>query len=62
MYVIDPHFREQFEIARPTPSYKGLLAAIPEVVVLTETQCIQLVHLLCHELGECFKQVGGTAQ
>lgn len=56
MYVIDPHFREQFEIARPTPSYQGLLASIPDVVVLTEGQCIQLVQLLCHELGECFKQ------
>lgn len=56
MYVIDPHFREQFEIARPTPSYQGLLASIPDVVVLTEDQCIKLVQLLCHELGECFKQ------
>ncbi len=55
--MVDPHFREQFEIARPTASYKGLLQAIPEVVVVPEEQISHLVQLLCHELGECFKQV-----
>ena len=62
MYVVDPHFREQFEIARPTTSYRGLLAAIPDVVVLPEEQVSHLVQMLCHELGECFKQASNPSQ
>ena len=61
LYVVDPHFKEQFEIARPTASYRGLLEAIPEVVVLPEDQVSRLVHLLCQELGECFKQVNASS-
>ncbi|KAK9817165.1 hypothetical protein WJX72_010578 [[Myrmecia] bisecta] len=45
-YIIDPKFKEQFEIAHPTKRYMRILEALPEVYVGTEERVEELVELL----------------
>jgi len=56
-YVIDPCFREQFEIANPTVQYSTVLSEVPREFVGTEERVTQLVELLSGELKKSF-QVG----
>ena len=58
MSVLQPHFREQFEISHPTPRYSGLLAMLPSVMVGTAAQLTPLVQLLCAEMSLAFEQHG----
>ena len=55
--MIDPCFREQFEIANPTKQYSTVLAEVPREFVGTEERVTQLVELLSAELKKSF-QVG----
>ena len=55
--MIDPCFREQFEIANPTAQYSTVLAEVPREFVGTEEGVTQLVELLSAELKKSF-QVG----
>jgi len=55
--VIDPCFREQFEIANPTVQYSSVLAEVPREFVGTEDRVTRLVELLSAELKKSF-QVG----
>lgn len=48
--LVDPYFREQFEIPQPTPQYAAVLRAAPEVFVGTSARLISIVHLLCAEV------------
>ena len=54
-YVIDPCFREQFEIANPTAQYSAVLAEVPREFVGTEERVTQLVELLSAELKKSFQ-------
>jgi uncharacterized protein (TIGR01615 family) len=56
-YVIDPCFREQFEIANPSVQYSSVLAEVPREFVGTEEHVTRLVELLSAELKKSF-QVG----
>ncbi|KAK9835237.1 hypothetical protein WJX81_007942 [Elliptochloris bilobata] len=45
-FLVDPKFREQFEIAHASPRYKAVLAAAPADFVGTEERIVPLVELL----------------
>lgn len=57
-YIVEPHFREQFEISQPTARYGGLLAMLPAVFVGTAAELLPLVQLLCSEMTLAFEQHG----
>jgi uncharacterized protein (TIGR01615 family) len=59
-YIIDPKFKEQFEIAHPTERYQKVLDAIPREFVGTEDRITALVEVLCGEMKEAFEQTGVT--
>mmetsp|Transcript_25717 Transcript_25717/g.76102 ORF Transcript_25717/g.76102 Transcript_25717/m.76102 type:complete len:327 (-) Transcript_25717:1208-2188(-) len=54
-FIVDAHFAEQFEIAKPSPRYVRIMNCIPEVLVLPEERCPPLVTFLCAELAVSFK-------
>ena len=60
MYIIDPAFREQFDIAHATPRYQQILAAIPATFVGTEERLVALVRALCQEIQGVFMQQNAT--
>ncbi|KAL4431017.1 hypothetical protein ABPG75_006273 [Micractinium tetrahymenae] len=57
-FIVEPHFREQFEISHPTPRYSGLLALLPAVLVASAEQITALVQLLCAEMSLAFEHHG----
>lgn len=54
-FIVDPHFAEQFEIAKPTDRYSALLACLPAVLVIPEEHIQPLVTFLCAEMSSAFK-------
>lgn len=55
-YIVDPHFKEQFEIAHMTSRYSAILDSIPCVYVGSEDRIIPLVEFLCSEMSLAFCQ------
>lgn len=58
--IVDPCFRDQFEMAKATPSYMRFMDALPQVLVSTEPQLRQLVKILCREMHEAFVMHGAS--
>ncbi len=58
--LVDPKFKEQFEIAHPTPRYAALLEEVPACFVGTEERLVALVELLCSEMSAAFRGTGGA--
>lgn len=58
MYLVDPKFAEQFEIAHPSPRYAAVLAAVPAQYVGSEDRLVPLVELLCSEMALAFCATG----
>lgn len=59
-YIVDPAFREQFEIPHVSTRYAAILAHLPRVFIGTEERVGPLVELLCSEIGAAFKLAGAT--
>ena len=57
-YVVDPVFKDQFEIAKPTPRYAALLASLPDDFVGPMEHVIPLVSFLCSEIAAAFQEEG----
>lgn len=57
-FIVEPNFREHFEIPQITDRYAGLLEAIPSELVATEDQLTALVNLLCSEMSLAFERCG----
>jgi uncharacterized protein (TIGR01615 family) len=56
--LIDPRFKEQFEIAHTTPRYQHLLATVPVEVVAPPARIAEAVNILCAEMALAFHQCG----
>lgn len=56
--IVDVDFRSQFEVARPTPKYKELVANLPYIFVGTEEKLENVISLLCSAAKESMKQSG----
>lgn len=55
--IVDPSFREQFEIGKhATEAYEALVAALPRVYVGFDDRLPLLVELLCDEMAAAFKE------
>ena len=58
--VVDPCFKEQFEIAHVTPRYDCVLSEVPATFVGTEEQIIAVVQIMSKEISRAFQQAGAT--
>mmetsp|Transcript_34273 Transcript_34273/g.108620 ORF Transcript_34273/g.108620 Transcript_34273/m.108620 type:complete len:280 (+) Transcript_34273:74-913(+) len=56
--VVDPAFRNQFTIARPTNEYEQLVNLVPHEFVGTMDRLSEVVEFLSRRLQESFKVVG----
>lgn len=56
--VVDPKFREQFQIAHATQRYERVLEAVPEEVVMSNERLGKVVELLCVEVARAFQETG----
>ena len=59
-YIIDPCFKEQFEIAHVTPRYTCVLSEVPATFIGTEEQVIAVVEIMSKEISRAFQQAGAT--
>lgn len=56
--VVDIDFQSQFELARPTASYKQLTDTLPTIYVGTEAKLIKIISLLCSAAKQSLKDRG----
>ncbi|KAK9270704.1 hypothetical protein L1049_026287 [Liquidambar formosana] len=56
--IVDMDFRSQFELARPTPTYRDLTNTLPSIFVGTEGKLNQIISLLCSAAKQSLKQSG----
>ena len=56
--LVDPRFRDQFEIAHATPRYARILAEVPSELVLPPERLTAAVELLCGEMARAFAATG----
>jgi uncharacterized protein (TIGR01615 family) len=54
-YIVDPFFKQQFEVSQPSSAYAAALALVPEVFVGTSSRLVPLVHTLCAEMAASFE-------
>lgn len=57
-YVVDPRFRDQFEIAHTTPRYSRILAAVGPEFVGSQDRLNKVVEILCAEMARAFSESG----
>lgn len=56
--IIDMDFRSQFELVRPTTTYKELTNALPSIFVGTEEKLNKMISLLCSAAKKSLKHSG----
>lgn len=54
--IVDPHFRDQFCIAKPTESYAFLLKTLPSSFVGSPLRLQKLASLMAAEIAEVYRQ------
>jgi uncharacterized protein (TIGR01615 family) len=59
-YVVDPHFKQQFEVSQPSAAYAAALELVPPEFVGTCSRLVPLVHALCAEMAASFEAMGLT--
>ncbi|GMH40367.1 hypothetical protein BSKO_08271 [Bryopsis sp. KO-2023] len=58
VFIIDPSFKEQFDIMHPTQQYTDFLAELPVPIALPEERVASIVQILCQEMSNSFKEAG----
>lgn len=56
--IVDVDFRSQFEVVRPTETYKELTKTLPAVFVGTEEKLNKIISLLCSAAKQSLKDSG----
>ena len=56
--IVDMDFKSQFEVARPTATYKELINTLPSVFVGSEEKLNQIISLLCSAAKNSLKERG----
>ncbi|KAF2291265.1 hypothetical protein P3X46_028471 [Hevea brasiliensis] len=56
--IVDMEFRSQFEVARPTQTYKELITTLPSIFVATEVTLNKIISLVCSAAKESLKEKG----
>lgn len=54
LIIVDPLFKEQFQLGHPSRAYASLLAALPDEFVGSPDRLHAVVHLLCGEVAAAF--------
>ena len=57
--MVDPVFRDQFEIGKSTPRYASLLSSLPDVFIGPFENLTRLVLFLCAEMATSFAEAEG---
>ncbi|XP_018816376.1 uncharacterized protein LOC108987813 isoform X1 [Juglans regia] len=57
-FFVDMDFKSQFELARPTPTYKELTETLPQIFVGTEDKLNNIISLLCSAAKQSLKERG----
>jgi hypothetical protein len=50
LFVVDPCFKEQFQLPNATPEYNALWQDLPNLFVGTAEQLVPIVELMCTEV------------
>eukprot|EP00210_Caulerpa_lentillifera_P001213 g1169.t1 len=58
VFIVDPKFKDQFDIAHKTNAYERVLEFVPKLLVLREDRVIPLVKLISQELAGSFRETG----
>ncbi|KAF2284382.1 hypothetical protein GH714_021320 [Hevea brasiliensis] len=56
--IVDIEFRSQFELARPTPSYKELTDTLPTIFIGSEEKLNNIISLLCSAAKQSLRERG----
>ncbi|XP_062024653.1 uncharacterized protein LOC133740726 isoform X2 [Rosa rugosa] len=56
--IVDMDFKSQFELARPSPSYKELKDILPDIFVGTEEKLDKVISLVCSAAKKSLKKMG----
>lgn len=56
--IVDIDFRSQFELARPTPTYKELTNILPHIFVGTEDKLNKIISILCPAAKQSLRERG----
>lgn len=56
--IVDTDFKSQFELARPTQTYKELTEKIPSIFVGNEEKLNKIISLLCSAAKQSLKERG----
>lgn len=59
--IVDPHFRDQFDIPQAAPWYRQVVAAVPVMYAGNTTRLKAMVRLVCGEMGAAFSERGTVA-
>jgi len=57
-YIVDPLFKEQFELSKPSATYSAILRLLPQEFVGTAQRLIPLVQCMCAEMAASFESQG----
>lgn len=57
-YIVDPSFREHFQIPHPTATYEAIVSRAPAEFVGTSSSLVPLVQCLSMEMAESFQEQG----
>jgi uncharacterized protein (TIGR01615 family) len=60
LFVVDPSFKEQFQLPNATPEYSALFQDLPNLFVGTAEQLVPIVELMCTQV--CCKQHSAEGQ
>ena len=60
MYIVDPCFKEQFEIPHVNARYARILEDVPVSFIGTEEQVIAVVEIMSKEISRAFQQANAT--
>lgn len=50
LFVVDPSFKEQFQLPNATPEYSALFQDLPNLFVGTAEQLVPVVELMCTQV------------
>lgn len=50
LFVVDPCFKEQFQLPNATPEYSALFQELPNLFVGTAEQLVPIVELMCTQV------------
>ena len=54
-FILDPHFKAQFDVQHPSASYKAVMDSVPDVYIGSYQRLEGLVRILCCQMQKSFE-------